>query len=70
MDFSPPESLKYEARNGVCYITINRPQSMNALNLELQRTLPLAIEEFESEESLYVAVITGAGGRRSPRART
>jgi enoyl-CoA hydratase/carnithine racemase len=63
MDFSPPESLKYEARNGVCYITINRPESMNALNLELQRTLPLAIGEFESDKSLYVAVITGAGGK-------
>jgi enoyl-CoA hydratase/carnithine racemase len=63
MAFQPPETLKYEARNGVCYITINRPKSMNALNLELQRAIPLAIQEFIDDKSLFVAVITGEGGR-------
>lgn len=63
MAFSPPETLKYEARGGVCYITINRPNAMNALNLELQRALPLAVQEFDDDDSLYVAIITGEGGR-------
>jgi enoyl-CoA hydratase/carnithine racemase len=63
MAYSPPESLKVENRDGVCYLTINRPSSMNALNLELQRAIPLAIREFEADKSLYVAVITGEGGR-------
>jgi enoyl-CoA hydratase/carnithine racemase len=63
MSFEPPQSLQYEARGGACYITINRPESMNALNLELLDALPLAIQEFETDPSLYVGVITGAGGR-------
>jgi enoyl-CoA hydratase/carnithine racemase len=42
---------------------MNRPQAMNALNLELQAALGEAVEEFEADNSLYVAVITGEGGR-------
>jgi len=63
MSFSPPDSLKYEVRGSTCYITLNRPQAMNALNLELQHALPMAIEEYEADTSLLVAVITGEGGR-------
>ncbi|MGX7680154.1 enoyl-CoA hydratase/isomerase family protein [Jatrophihabitans sp. DSM 45814] len=63
MTFEPPDSLLYEARNGVCYITLNRPQAMNALNLELQRAVPRAFQEFDSDDSLYVAILSGAGGR-------
>jgi enoyl-CoA hydratase/carnithine racemase len=63
MTFEPPATLKYEKRGGICFITINRPEAMNALNLELQRALPLAIQEFDDDDSLYVAVIMGEGGR-------
>ena len=63
MAFSLPDSLKYEKRGGTCYITMNRPGSMNALNLELQSALGTAFEEFDADDSLYVAVITGEGGR-------
>src|SRR5229473_2925533 len=63
MSLDLPESVKYETRGGTCYITINRPESMNAMNQEVLRALPLAIQEFESDKSLYVGVITGAGGR-------
>jgi len=63
MTFDPPASLRYQARDGKCYITINRPESMNALNLELQSALPRAVRAFEDDDDLYVAIITGEGGR-------
>jgi enoyl-CoA hydratase/carnithine racemase len=61
--FESLETLQYDVRDGVCYLTINRPNAMNALNLELQRTIPLAVQEYDSDDSLYAMVITGAGGR-------
>ena len=63
MPFEPPPSLKYETKDGKCYITINRPKAMNALNLELQSALPRAVQAFEADDDLYVAIITGEGGR-------
>jgi enoyl-CoA hydratase/carnithine racemase len=36
---------------------------MNALNLELQRALPLAVQQYDRDDSLFVCVITGEGGR-------
>jgi enoyl-CoA hydratase/carnithine racemase len=63
MPFEPPQTLGYETRDGKCYITINRPEAMNALNLELQSALPRAVQAFEADEELYVAIITGEGGR-------
>ncbi|MCW2524473.1 MAG: enoyl-CoA hydratase [Frankiales bacterium] len=63
MTFNPPQSLKYEKRDGVCYITINRPEAMNALNLELQSAIPLAVQDYEDDDTLYAAVISGEGGR-------
>jgi enoyl-CoA hydratase/carnithine racemase len=59
----PSESLRVETKGPICYLTINRPRSMNALNLELQKALPLAVQQFDADESLRVAVISGAGGR-------
>jgi enoyl-CoA hydratase/carnithine racemase len=63
MTFEPPPSLTYETKDGRCYLTINRPESMNALNLELQSALPRAVQAYEADDDLYVAIITGAGGR-------
>jgi enoyl-CoA hydratase/carnithine racemase len=61
--FEPPESIRYETRDGKAYITINRPQAMNAMNLEVIKWLPLAFKEFNNDDSLYVAILAGEGGR-------
>lgn len=57
------EVLTYETRDRKCYITLNRPTAMNALNLELRTALAEAFVSFNSDDDLLVAVLTGAGGR-------
>ena len=58
-----PEVIRYETRDGKCYITINRPEAMNALNIEARRLMAEAIDRFSRDDSTYVAILTGEGGR-------
>ena len=48
-----------EANIGV--ITLNRPDALNALNLELINELNTLLDEVAKDEKIRVAVITGAG---------
>ena len=56
-------SIDFERRGAVALITINRPEAMNALDLEHDRALAEVWKEFEADATLLVAVLTGAGGR-------
>ncbi len=42
-------------------ITLNRPEAMNSIDAQMYEQLSAAWDEFEQDESLHVAVITGAG---------
>ena len=42
-------------------ITLNRPDSLNAINRQLRRELGEAVLRFDEDENARVAVITGAG---------
>lgn len=53
----------YEKRDHVAYITMNRPEAMNALNTELVNGLYDAFVEFRDDRDLFVCILTGAGGR-------
>jgi enoyl-CoA hydratase/carnithine racemase len=55
--------LRYETRDRKCFITINRPRAMNALNSAVRSELGAALETFNSDDELLVAVLTGEGGR-------
>jgi enoyl-CoA hydratase/carnithine racemase len=57
------EAIKYETRDGKCFITINRPEAMNAINIEARRLMALAIDKFSRDPSTYVAILSGEGGR-------
>ena len=63
MAFDPPPSLLFAKRDGKCFISLNRPEVMNALNRELMGALGEAIQEFEADDELHVAIISGEGGR-------
>ena len=54
------KTIKYEKKEGVALITLNRPHALNALSRELSRELNEALEEAEHDEEVRVLIITGA----------
>lgn len=53
--------LIYEKKDRIAYITLNRPEKMNALNSELLDELAKAWQDFNDDDQVWVAVLTGAG---------
>src|SRR5688572_16244627 len=51
-----------ERRDGVLVITINRPEVRNAVNAAVAEGMSHALDELDSDDSLSVGVVTGAGG--------
>ena len=56
-------SVLYECNNHVAWITINRPEVLNALNFATHEALRVIWDDFERNDDLWVAVLTGAGTR-------
>ncbi|MBY0489290.1 MAG: enoyl-CoA hydratase/isomerase family protein [Gemmatimonadaceae bacterium] len=46
---------------GVCTITLNRPERLNAVNPGLADELPRAVQQAAADDTVRVVVITGAG---------
>lgn len=53
--------VTYETQGAVAVITLNRPEKLNAMNTQLLADLRAAYEEFERDDTIFVAVITGSG---------
>jgi enoyl-CoA hydratase/carnithine racemase len=53
----------YEKRDRVAYVTLNRPEVMNALHLEAHLELKEIWEDFRDDPQVWVAILTGAGDR-------
>ncbi|MCZ6616929.1 MAG: enoyl-CoA hydratase-related protein [Gammaproteobacteria bacterium] len=53
----------FEVRDRVAYLTLNRPKAMNSLNPELRWALSKHFDEIESNDEIWLAVVTGAGDR-------
>ena len=56
------ELLVTERHEGVLTIVINRPAQKNAINREVAVQLAAALDELDSDPTLSVGVLTGAGG--------
>jgi enoyl-CoA hydratase/carnithine racemase len=55
------EFIKYEKKDHLAYITINRPEVMNALHPPANRELSDAFDDFSSDENCWIGIVTGAG---------
>ena len=53
--------LLREDRNGVCYLTLNRPEKLNALDSVLFTAIDRELEELEKRDDIHVIVLSGAG---------
>jgi enoyl-CoA hydratase/carnithine racemase len=56
---SPP--VIYEARDGVSWITLNRPSVLNALDTALAATLVDCVERAAGDAATFAVVVRGAG---------
>lgn len=56
-------TLQYEVRNQVAYLTMHRPEVYHALSPELLGELNQAFKQAESEERIRVIVLTGSGSK-------
>jgi len=54
--------VRYETRPPVAVITVDRPDVRNAVDGPTAADLAAAFRRFEADDSLFVAVLTGAGG--------
>jgi enoyl-CoA hydratase/carnithine racemase len=59
---SEPE-VKVHAGDGVGWITLNRPTSINAINDAIRTGVPAALEELDRDDTIRVIVIQGSGPR-------
>ena len=53
--------INYEKEGRIAILTINRPEVMNAVNVEVVRELHQALVSFRDDPELWVGIITGAG---------
>ena len=56
-------AVEYVKEGRIAYITINRPEAMNSLSIEVRQGLQNAYKDFRDNNDLWVAIITGAGDR-------
>jgi enoyl-CoA hydratase/carnithine racemase len=53
--------IEVSQKDHVLFLTINRPEVLNALNIEVMHSLQEALMKAESDESVKVIVLTGKG---------
>jgi len=54
-------TLLFDVKDGVAHITLNRPEEVNAINLELSRDLMHAILHCDEDPSIRAVVLSGSG---------
>jgi E-phenylitaconyl-CoA hydratase len=57
------EFVLYERRGPIAYLTMNRPEVLNALNRQHQAEIEAAKAEFAEDPEAMVMIMTGAGDR-------
>jgi enoyl-CoA hydratase/carnithine racemase len=55
------ELVSYEVKDRIAYITLNRPDRLNALTAEMGRQLRAALEQFDDDDDPLTAILRGAG---------
>jgi enoyl-CoA hydratase len=56
-------ALLFDLRDGIAYLTLNRPEVHNAINPELMVRLAEAWQRIAADDSIRATIITGAGDK-------
>ncbi|WP_066733619.1 enoyl-CoA hydratase/isomerase family protein [Cupriavidus sp. D384] len=57
------EFVSTAVQGGVAYLTLTRPQALNALSLDMIRAITAALQQWESDAAVHAVVVAGAGGK-------
>jgi len=55
------QTLQYELEDGLALVTLNRPDQLNAIDMEMRRDLTALSEELTFNDDVRVVLFTGAG---------
>lgn len=55
--------ILYEKKEKICFIKLNRPEVLNAINLQTLKELHDALIEFRDDPNILIAIITGVGDK-------
>lgn len=55
--------VRYDKKDGVAFVTLDRPEVLNAMDSATHRELAEVWDDVEADRAVRVAVLTGAGGR-------
>lgn len=58
---SPHDCVRVETEGAVCRIVLNRPETLNALNLDVMDTLAQVMRAVAEDDTIRCVVMTGAG---------
>ena len=61
IEMSDYGNLKFETKDRIAYLTISRPEKLNALNMQTMRELHHAFTTIKDDPELRVVILTGAG---------
>src|SRR5690349_3616479 len=56
-------NVLYEKKNGIAYVTVNRPKVLNALNTPTWKDLRTAFEDARDDAAVRGVILTGAGDK-------
>ncbi len=57
------KNLLLEVRDGIAFLTVNRPEKLNALNRETMGELEQAFKSFRDDPNVKAVILTGAGDK-------
>lgn len=60
MDF---ENILYEKKEGVLYLTLNRPEMRNALTPEMWRDISMAVAMANADDEVRAVIVSSVGGK-------
>ncbi len=63
MSLNLPDTFKYEKQGHIAIMTINRPGAMNAFTAEMLAAMDACFEDFQKDDELWVAILTGTGDK-------
>jgi enoyl-CoA hydratase len=57
------QNLLYEVRQGVAFVTVNRPSALNALDRKTISELGVAFQAVSDDDTVRAVILTGSGNR-------